>query len=402
MIFRRNRNLIMLAMLYFAILGFFLMGCSEGTDNSPVSALMKDIDVENYTNGGKTVLGSIRTNNYQDELGGIPVKLFRYDNNKNTYVLINETISSYEEDDAGMGMGKFKFAGLKLGTYKLKFEKTKTFKEKEQNFLLAETQEGESAPISGNSDYVSIKATIECRDNEISNLTMKVVNVHNSLPIESASIKIDDKLIDSTNSFGEIVVDDLAVGYHSIEITHPNFVTLKGKFQVEYKGEGYKPTTLGGNNLEFCMVEPGHKSCITGVFYETDSNYEKPRNIRLYKFTNVPSDPSTPNIKRYNVNIKKTTKTSYGIDGLPDGSFKLLDLDPGFYQLYFVYGIEDPKPDPTPLYGIYNLSDNDKDIADYKWQKLLNTDDNGALSRPIEITNDYTVHWSNIDGKSTK
>ncbi len=99
----RDRKLIFLTVLYFAILGCFLLGCSEGTDSSPVSALMGNIDSENYSN---KITGIVLDSSNNEPLSNIYVQL--YD---------NAEIPNFIKGELTNLDGTYTISGISNGTY---------------------------------------------------------------------------------------------------------------------------------------------------------------------------------------------------------------------------------------------------------------------------------------------
>ena len=81
--FHRDRNLIILSVLFFAIIGSFLLGCSEGSESTPVGALMTDLSSEKYKSGGRTIDGTFNIESNVDNFNiqnPTPVKRSRQEN----------------------------------------------------------------------------------------------------------------------------------------------------------------------------------------------------------------------------------------------------------------------------------------------------------------------------------
>ncbi len=97
----RDRYLIFLSVLYFAILGCFLLGCSEGTDSSPVSALMGNINSSTSNNKIKGVVLETTTNT---PMGDVYVQLYDVNNH-----FVKGELTGVD--------GTYTFSGIDNGTY---------------------------------------------------------------------------------------------------------------------------------------------------------------------------------------------------------------------------------------------------------------------------------------------
>lgn len=107
----RDRKLIFLTVLYFAILGCFLLGCSEGTDSSPVSALMGEITAEELQGSANKITGVVLNSSTNENIQNILVEI-RNDN--------NEVVKS----DLTQLDGSFSFSGFNNGTYTINLKKS--------------------------------------------------------------------------------------------------------------------------------------------------------------------------------------------------------------------------------------------------------------------------------------
>lgn len=105
---RHNKNLALLTVLYLAIFGCFLTGCKEGTDSSPVSALITAIKTEDYSKGDVNITGSLSGSN--GFLGDITLTLAKWSSNQE-YIPVTSTKS--------VDNGKFSFSNLSAGVYKI-------------------------------------------------------------------------------------------------------------------------------------------------------------------------------------------------------------------------------------------------------------------------------------------
>ena len=98
----RDRKLIFLTVLYFAILGCFLLGCSEGTDSSPVSALMGNLDSD--STGTSSITGTVLNSSGNTGMSNIYVQLYN----------INNQFVKGELTDSD---GNYTFTNIQNGTY---------------------------------------------------------------------------------------------------------------------------------------------------------------------------------------------------------------------------------------------------------------------------------------------
>ncbi len=105
----RDRKLIFLTVLYFAILGCFLLGCSEGTDSSPVSALMSDISTYESNGSLNKVIGLVLYSSNNEAASKVLVNL----KNNN-----NDTIKS----ELTNSDGSFSFNSVPNGSYTLEIK----------------------------------------------------------------------------------------------------------------------------------------------------------------------------------------------------------------------------------------------------------------------------------------
>ena len=103
----RDRKLIILTVLYFAILGCFLLGCSEGTDSSPVSALMGSLNSNDSIDSSNTIRGTVLNTSGNLPMSNIYVQLYN----------INEQFVKGELTDSD---GNYIFTNIQNGTYTVK------------------------------------------------------------------------------------------------------------------------------------------------------------------------------------------------------------------------------------------------------------------------------------------
>ena len=103
----RDRKLIILTVLYFAILGCFLLGCSEGTDSSPVSALMGSLNSNDSIDSSNTIRGTVLNSSGNLPMSNIYVQLYN----------INEQFVKGELTDSD---GNYIFTNIQNGTYTVK------------------------------------------------------------------------------------------------------------------------------------------------------------------------------------------------------------------------------------------------------------------------------------------
>lgn len=408
--FHRDRNLIILSVLFFAIIGSLLLGCSEGSESTPVGALMTDINNENYKSGGRTLVGTFNTESnisnttYGKELGGIPVTISKYIKSKDDYVEIDKTVTSLESEYSKY-TSKFKFTGLGAGSYKITTPKTNTFKAFEGITLI---EKDENASDSTTLSDLTPSFNLALNQDELNGLQIKVVSAHTGSPLDSATIKIDNKAVDVTNSEGISTANEISIGFHNIEVNCAKYEPIKGKFKV-VPIPNQLPQIVGSDSLQLTMVEqePSHKCSIVGRFLETSNAYGRitnPAIVRLYKYEFVSTD--TQNISYYKlVDTLKETKTSYGIDGTNNGSFKFLDLEEGYYRVYIhkdtegnaVFANWDYASHTCKIYNLSNYDYNNSsiDIGNYRWQPFEKA--SGTSSRPIAVNKEVTVYWSNIE-----
>lgn len=100
--FHRDRNLIILSVLFFAIIGSFLLGCSEGSESSPIGALIGNVSDGNI--GPNKIIGCVLNSVTNESMPNVYVKLY---DEKHDFV--NSALSTSN--------GEFTFAGLANGSY---------------------------------------------------------------------------------------------------------------------------------------------------------------------------------------------------------------------------------------------------------------------------------------------
>ena len=103
----RDRKLIFLTVLYFAILGCFLLGCSEGADSSPVSALM----------------GNLNSSYLSNKLSGVVLDSSTNEPMSNIYVQLLDVNSVFVKGALTAFDGTFSFIELEPGTYSVNIVK---------------------------------------------------------------------------------------------------------------------------------------------------------------------------------------------------------------------------------------------------------------------------------------
>ena len=416
---QRNRNLIFISVLYFAILGCFLLGCSEGTDSSPVSAIRSSINEEsaNLIKNGTQLMGELvlmkdyketlvkqektsLLNYYERNLLNIPITLYKFNEQTENYTYISNTLSD--------GTACFEFGKLPDGIYKLEISGNDVF-QKEESFV---TINEDKIFFCNATDKVEIKDTNEINQSlslnmlkvemavslsKMNNLTISVISAHNGKPIQNAEVRIDGELMEPSNENGNIMVNGLDIGFHKIQIdSDPTFYSpLIGNFEVI--GSPTKAPFIRGNSrLDFCVIEKYSSCSISGQYYPNNELDSTPKYVRLYKFTKETGSDS--NISKYSIDTHfvRKTKTSYGIDCLPNGSFKFTNLEPGYYQILVSNSDKNLKPLENKYIEI-NSSEYEKDSGYYLWQKLDSPEESDIISKPLIISNSNTIHWSNDD-----
>ena len=112
----RDRYLIILSVLYFAILGCFLLGCSEGTDSSPVSALMGEITAEELQGSASKISGLVLNSSTNEGMSNILVRV------KQGTEVIKSELTKVD--------GSFSIVGFNNGTYTIELKTPVDFKQK--------------------------------------------------------------------------------------------------------------------------------------------------------------------------------------------------------------------------------------------------------------------------------
>ena len=419
MVLQSKRNLIFLSVLYFAILGCFLLGCSEGTDSSPVSAIRSNINEEsaNLAKSGIQLMGELvlmkefketlkkqektsLINYYERNLLNIPITLYKFNEQTKNYTYISNTVSD--------GTAYFEFGKLLDGIYKIEISGNDVFQKKESFVTINEdkiffgnasdaVEIRDTNEIKQSSPFNMLKVEMSVSLSKMNNLTINIVSAHNGKPIQNAEVRIDGELMEPSNENGKIVVNGLDTGFHKIQIDSDPTVysTLTGKFEV-IGSTTLTPFTIGNSRLDFCVIEKDSSCSISGQYYPKNELDSTPKFVRLYKFAKEPGSYS--NISKFTIDshFVRKTKTSYGIDRLPNGSFKFTNLEPGYYQIL----VSNSDKSLEPLENKYieaNSSENEKDRGCCFWQKLDSPADSDIISKPLKVSNSYTTHWSNDD-----
>ncbi len=168
----RDRKLIFLTVLYFAILGCFLLGCSEGTDSSPVSALMGEITAEELQGSTNKITGLVLNSSTNEGIANILVKIKKED------TTVKSELTKID--------GSFTISGFDNGTYTIELKTPVGFTQEpaphncivkiekgiptpEKNFIYLKS---DSSATASESIKVTVKGTVKRSDNSSSSNTL--------------------------------------------------------------------------------------------------------------------------------------------------------------------------------------------------------------------------------------
>ena len=199
----RDRKLIFLTVLYFAILGCFLLGCSEGTDSSPVSALMGEITAEELQGSASRISGLVLNSSTNEGIPNILVKILQE--------IGTETVEI--KSDLTKNDGTFSISGFNNGTYKIDVKTTPNYAiESKTNNGYVEVKNGIAYPeknyiylkysSSNASDTLrvpSLKCEVKHSDN--SSINNAKATLYKTIPKQQEPEFFDEKTIPDTGIF---------------------------------------------------------------------------------------------------------------------------------------------------------------------------------------------------------
>ena len=153
----RDRKLIFLTVLYFAILGCFLLGCSEGTDSSPVSALMGEITAEELQGSASKITGVVLNSSTNEGLSNILVKI------KKDNEVIKSELTAID--------GSFNITGFNNGTYTIELKAPSGFTQEPSPInCIVKITNGVATP---NKNYIYLKPDSSATASETLKVTVK-------------------------------------------------------------------------------------------------------------------------------------------------------------------------------------------------------------------------------------
>lgn len=184
----RDRKLIFLTVLYFAILGCFLLGCSEGTDSSPVSALMGEINTNSGFKSANKITGKVLNSSTNTTIPNVYVQLLDINENFIMGALTDEN-------------GIYSFNGMDNGTYTMFIRKTgyEDFDLNEQNPKECNVSNGKTTPDNyilfltpGSSSSVKVTVAGSVVSTDKNSTANKKIFLHDN----------EDNIVDATTILG--------------------------------------------------------------------------------------------------------------------------------------------------------------------------------------------------------
>lgn len=319
--FHRDRNLIILSVLFFAIIGSFLLGCSEGSESSPISSFMASSTTGNSNDGltmnltGKLIASDTNLSGFSLSLSKQNIETLKFD-------LLKTTVS--------LGDGSFSFNSLPSGIYKISVDSYKNYYA--QDYVIQVTKELKTLPEQINITLVSKDSGTPSMEPTTGSVYGTVLITGNNTPVSNIYVQllnasgtfINGALTNSNGNFNftkvqegnyKVFIDENSTGYKQLTTS-----------QIKVTSEETIPT----NSVVYLekVVSEGNVSGATvkGKVKNQDGSSVSIERIFLYDNLDCQGDPieqalvvgdgsfSFYNIKKFGRNLYlKAGSVTYGI-----------------------------------------------------------------------------------------
>ena len=295
----RDRKLIFLTVLYFAILGCFLLGCSEGTDSSPVSALMGNIDSSTSAN---KISGLVMDSATNEPMTNIYVQLNYYDSNDNKHFVKGE-LSAYD--------GSFTFSGLDNGTYSVNITKDNYDVEQPTNKCFVSNGSAFDNYIL----YLKAKSTNTTSETKFADMIKGKVKHSDGSSAANTTIYLSKEKNGSSDDKESLIMGDGSFSFFNVEANSTYYIIVN-----ELDKDGNKPVYPIGIDKEGNVVPTD-----IVITVNVKENPNKVNNV-TFKITSAYTGASLElaTIKLNGENYGTTNiKGELSIDELPIGTYNI-------------------------------------------------------------------------------
>ncbi len=316
--FHRDRNLIILSVLFFAIIGSFLLGCSEGSESSPISNFMASSATGNSSDGltlnltGKLVASESNLSGFSLRLAKQNIETMKFEELKNT---------------VSLGDGSFSFNSLPSGIYKITVDAYKNYYA--QEYIIQITKELKTLPEEINILLVSVNSGTPSMQPTTGSVMGTVLITGNNTPISNVYVQLkkpsdiktaSDTFVNGalTNSNGnfnftkvkagnyKLVIDENSTGYK--QLTKNDDITVNSEETIPSNNVVYLEKVVVEGNI------PG--ATIIGKVKNQDGSSVNLSEVSLHIDRNCEDEPVENTLIRGDgsfafYNVKKFGKNLY-------------------------------------------------------------------------------------------
>ncbi len=221
--FHRDRNLIFLSVLFFAILGCFLQGCSEGSDSSPISNFMASSASGNSSDGiTMNLTGKLIAQ--ESNLSGFSLSISKQNIETQKFELLKNTVS--------LGDGTLSFNSLTSGIYKISVDSYKNYYA--QDYIIQITKELKTLPEELNITLISKDSGTSTMEPTIGSVFGTVLTTGNNSPISNIYVQ----LLNASGTFINGALTNSSGNFNFTKVLEGNY-----KVFVDENSTGYKQLT---------------------------------------------------------------------------------------------------------------------------------------------------------------
>jgi hypothetical protein len=325
MAFSKNKFLISMVPILFAILAIFLPGCKEGTESSPVSALLTGsnqptVDLSQTTDGPAEykIEGTVISKTSLEKLANINVSLL-YNG-----ALAKQTRTTSE--------GKFFFFKIPPGLYDV-VAATNNDTYEELSYVIRILEDGTMSPATP--ELALENKTVTSTGPIKVKLTGKVLDSSNKTPVDNIVVELysENTLLKSTVTTGEgkYFFDEIASGLYRLEVAKDSQLYVQKSITVNVLPDG----TVSPPSPEVFLSTKTFENYTISGFVKTQSN-EILKNLRI----NIRKDSQTGPI------LASTFTTG-------EGKFFFQNLSSG---LYYITAEAGPTTLESDIYPVRILS----------------------------------------------
>jgi protocatechuate 3,4-dioxygenase beta subunit len=325
MAFSKNKYLILMVPILVAVLAIFLPGCKEGTENSPVSALLTGseqptVDLSQTTDGSAEykIEGTVLSKTSLEKLTNINVSLL-YNG-----ALARTTRTTSE--------GKFFFFKIPPGLYDV-VAATNNDTYEELSYVIRILEDGTMSPADPEL-HLTAKAVTSTGPIKVK-LAGKVLDASNKTPVDNIVVELysDATLLKSTVTTGEgkYFFDDIASGLYRLEVAKDSQLYVQKSITINVLSDG----TISPPSPEIFLSTKTFEDFTISGFVKTQAN-EILKNLKI----NIRKDSQTAPI------LNSTYTTG-------EGKFFFQNLSSG---LYYITAEAGPTTLESDIYPVRILS----------------------------------------------